>query len=298
MLASKAPDLALLRFPLLASPKLDGIRCCIIDGVPMSRNLKPIPNRFVRETLYGLPPFDGELICGAPTGADVWNRSQSGIMSADGEPDFTFHVFDAIGCPDMRPFADRFDAVGAWLNDAAERTGGLHPDFVSLVDHVQIDTLAELQAFEEQCVAAGYEGVMLRDPRGPYKFGRSTAREGWLMKLKRFEDYEAVCIGAVEQMHNGNEMTRDELGRAKRSSAKAGKTGKGTLGALVCQRDGVTFEVGSGFDDATRAALWARLPVLELVTFKCQGFTPDGKPRFPVFKGVRSAADVGGGDAR
>lgn len=281
MLAAKAPDGSALRFPLLASPKLDGIRCCIVDGVPMSRNLKPIPNRFIRERISWLPFFDGELIVGNPTGADVWNRSNSGVMSRDGESDFTFHVFDLVDHPG--DFLGRLERAREWI------TGANAPCLsVESVDHHTVWSAAELDAFEAKCLAAGYEGVMLRDPAGPYKHGRSTAREGWLMKLKRFEDHEAIVTGVVEQMHNGNEATRDELGRAKRSTHAAGKTGKGTLGALSCAYGGITFELGTGFDDATRAALWQSPPIGAAVTFKCQGFTPgDGKPRFPVFKGLR-----------
>lgn len=284
MLAAKAPPISELRFPLLASPKLDGIRCCIVDGVPLSRNLKPIPNRSIFNCLKGLSAFDGELIVGEPTGNDVWNRSNSGVMSRDGEPDFTFWVFDFFGnSPQHVCFAERLK--GAAISGAFIRVRPLKHEF--------IHDAAELTNFESNCVAAGYEGVMLRDPNGPYKFGRATAREGSLMKLKRFEDHEATVIGFVEQMHNGNEATRDALGRMKRSTAQAGKVGKDTLGALECMLPtGHVFELGSGFTDAQRAVLWSSPPLGRLATFKCQGFTPDGLPRFPVFKGFRETIDV------
>jgi DNA ligase-1 len=74
-----------------------------------------------------------------------------------------------------------------------------------------------VQALEEDFLSHGYEGVMLRDPNGPYKHGRSTLREGFLMKLKQFTDGEAVVVRLEEGHHNQNELERDELGRAKRS---------------------------------------------------------------------------------
>ena len=43
LLASPA-DLSTLRFPVLASPKLDGVRAIVKDGVVLSRSLKKIPN--------------------------------------------------------------------------------------------------------------------------------------------------------------------------------------------------------------------------------------------------------------
>ena len=64
LLAYTVSDLAAVRFPVLASPKLDGVRCVIRDGVAMTRTLKPIPNRHVRAMLAHLPDLDGELIAG------------------------------------------------------------------------------------------------------------------------------------------------------------------------------------------------------------------------------------------
>lgn len=49
MLATAVENLDVLKYPVLVSPKLDGIRCLIIDGVAMSRSLKPIPNKHVQE---------------------------------------------------------------------------------------------------------------------------------------------------------------------------------------------------------------------------------------------------------
>src|SRR5512139_310093 len=67
MLAAAAPtELAGLPYPLLASPKLDGVRATVQGGVVLSRSLKPLPNRFV-QARYGRPEFeglDGELSCG------------------------------------------------------------------------------------------------------------------------------------------------------------------------------------------------------------------------------------------
>lgn len=98
MLAATLVEEEDIRFPVYVSPKLDGIRCLMKDGRPMSRSGEVLPNKFIQdwamknaEILHGL---DGELIVGAATGEEVYNRSQSGIMSREGEPDFTYHVFD------------------------------------------------------------------------------------------------------------------------------------------------------------------------------------------------------------
>lgn len=297
MLACKAPDLTALRYPLLASPKLDGIRCIMQGGVPVSRNLKPIPNRHIAAALRGLPDgLDGELIVGACNGHDVMNRTASGVMSADGEPDFTYHVFDWVA--EGRRFADRLECARI----AVELSGGP----LSLVVHEQVTDAQQLAKFEQECVAGLFEGVMLRDPNGPYKFGRSTVREGYLLKVKRFEDAEAVVADSIERFHNANEAKVNALGLTERSTHKANKIGTNTLGALVCNFSSwasgatlatvraVQFELGTGFDDAQRQALWLARDTLpgKLVKFKYQALTPDGVPRFPVFLGFRDGADL------
>ena len=52
---------------------------------------------FGREEYNGL---DGELIVGEPNAVDVYRTTNSGVMSADGEPDVKFYVFDRWDWPD------------------------------------------------------------------------------------------------------------------------------------------------------------------------------------------------------
>jgi hypothetical protein len=43
-----------------------------------------------------------------------------------------------------------------------------------------------------------------RSPHSPYKCGRSTEREAWLLKIKRFEDAEAVVLEPYEGIIAGD----------------------------------------------------------------------------------------------
>lgn len=299
MLSGKAPtDLSTIKYPVLVSPKLDGIRAVTRSGGLVSRNLKPIPNDHIQDMLAGLPPgLDGELICGHATDKGVMQKTASGVMARAGKPAFQYHVFDYVERP-FRGFLER-------LKEAAEIIENIQDkelrDCLRLVPHTMVRSVEKLNMYEARYVNAGYEGIMIRHPHGPYKYGRSTVREGGLLKLKRWEDAEAVVVGVVEEMHNTNEATKDELGRTKRSSAKDGKVGKGTLGALVCTLDRdpnapiiSTFEIGTGFDATDRKMYWAIRDELprRLVKFKYQELTLDGVPRFPVFLGFRDAADM------
>lgn len=78
MLACDA-DLEKLRFPLLASAKLDGVRAIVRGGVVFSRSNKPIPNQFVQDKFKHLEHYDGELIYGDPTAKDCYRRTVSAV---------------------------------------------------------------------------------------------------------------------------------------------------------------------------------------------------------------------------
>jgi len=326
LLASPAPEnLSTLRFPVLASPKLDGIRCVKLGGRALSRNLKPIPNEFARAWIERWLPdgIDGELMLRdhrIPF-CDV----TSAIMSRDGEPDFVFSAFDLLpeDGHDLQqaedvPFMTRLGNLHRWARkDAA--VYGQATYRLRVVPHDEVQSLETLREIIAEHATEGYEGTMLRDPNGRYKFGRSTTKEGILLKVKAFADEEATVIGVEEEMENQNEATKDNLGRTKRSTAQAGKVGKGRLGALHCRtKDGAEFSVGSGFTEQQRIELWApfieaakhvtlqsgRRPTVIVmgesifppVKFKHQpppgGRKPGEAPRFPVFLGFRHEADA------
>lgn len=284
-------------FPVLVSPKLDGIRALVRGGVVLSRSLKPIPNQHV-QALFGvdaLEGFDGELCVGPPNAPDVMQKTTSGVMRIEGTPDVTYHVFDLHNEPTLN-FESRFKLASMRIKALTKAPG----DRVRLVQHHLANNDAELLALESGALSAGFEGAMVRSLIGPYKYGRSTAREGFLVKIKRFEDAEAVIIGAEELMHNDNEKLLDELGHAKRSTHQANKRPAGVLGALVCQResDGVVFNIGTGFSAAQRAAMWlthTQAGGLLGKLAKYRHFSSTGvkvAPRFPIFVGIRDPRDL------
>lgn len=284
MLACEA-DLTKLRFPLLASAKLDGVRAVVRDGVVYSRSNKPIPNREVQRKFAYLRHFDGELIVGEPTSPSCYTDTVSVVMSEDKPAtNVTFFVFDHVEhlAATYRRRAEEID-----IADAA----------IDVIRHEQLEVsdLDELLMTEGWALQEGYEGLILRRPDAPYKCGRSTANEGYLLKLKRFKDDEATIIGFEERMHNGNEATTNELGRTKRSSHKENKTGRGDLGAFICRtRDGIEFNIGTGFTDALRVEYWAAQDVLlgQLVKFKYFPVGVKEAPRHPVFLGLRDPRDL------
>ena len=280
MLACEA-DLDKLRFSLLASAKLDGIRAVVRNGVVYSRSNKPIPNAYVQEMFSKMEHHDGELIVGDPLAKDCFRNTTSHVMSDDkANFNVAFYVFDHVQNLHT-PYTDRIRLVKG------------RNRVIKLEQHV-VTCLKTLLELEEQMLARGFEGLILRSPDAPYKRGRSTVKEGYLLKLKRFVDDEAVVIGFEERLHNGNEATTNELGRTKRSSHAAGKTGRGDLGALVVRYGDVEFNIGTGFDDMERQRIWDNRDTY-LGTFAKFKYFPVGvkeAPRHPVFLGWRDERDM------
>lgn len=293
MLASDA-DLDKLRFPLVASPKLDGIRALVANGMLLSRTLKLIPNDYIRSLLshVDLEGFDGELMVGSPVAKDVYRQTTSGVMSHSGHPVFTYHVFDLHNEGEL--------GYGKRRVLLEKRVTKVQRRFPNVVLHEQefIKDLGTLMGYEAAMLEAGYEGLILRDPLSPYKFGRASTKQGWMLKLKRFHDDEAQIIGVIEQLHNTNEARINELGRTKRSTAKAGLVGKGTMGAITVRdvKTGIEFNIGTGFDDEMKQWVWDNNHHLvasgAIVKYKSFKIGVKDAPRHPVFLGFRDRRDM------
>lgn len=212
-------DYSKLRYPKLVSTKLDGLRGGIWEGVAMSINWKPFRNRFLQKWADQYHDLDGEFVVGSLTEGLVLERSKA-ITAFDGEPDFSFNVFDVIDS--REPFVARLKAAS--VHDGDPR--------INVVQHYLVRSPAEALRYEELFLEQGFEGMMIRDPAGPRKEGRSTLREEWLIKVKRFEDGEGIVASVEQGYRNDNVQTRDELGRAHRSHHKDNLVLSGMVGAL------------------------------------------------------------------
>jgi len=159
-----------------------------------------------------------------------------------------------------------------------------------------VEDEAQLLLFEEQMLLLGYEGIVIRDPNGKYKLGRSTAREGGFLRLKRRKTSEFRVTGFLEQMHNANEAKMDKLGYTERSSHQANLVPMGTLGALevVDVTSGVSFNVGTGFTFQDRDEIWNNRDryLGQLGTYESLQVGVKDKPREPSFLGWRMKEDM------
>jgi len=276
-----------LRFPVLATLKLDGIRALRLDGSLLSRTRKPIPNKSIRERSLVMPGgFDMEL----------WNPSlrydeiESIVMSRE-HPDsdkIQFHVLDWFGV------ADSYCARIRKLEDV------LYSDLAYLCIcemPLQCNTAFELQQFFLRSEQDQGEGICFRLLNSPYKQGRSTLKEQYLVKLARYHYSEATIVGFMEQMENSNCKTTSRLGLSERSSHGENMIGKNTLGALQCQLPSsqiITIGTGVGLTNALRSSIWQNQQHFlgRTVKFKHKPHGQKNLPRSPIFVGFRNTIDI------
>lgn len=295
-----------VKFPVIASPKIDGIRCLTIDipdgpkslSSAVCRSMKSVPNSYIYHAMGdALPPgLDGELVTYTNGVLDPFygiGGIQSKIMSYEiGKVDFRYHVFDMIDLNITRGVGEDFENRIHHLKNWYELE---NPKQVSIVPQVTIKTLGELEEFEARCVAEGHEGICFRTADSPYKFGRSTPREQYLVKMKRFQTSEARVISVEEEYGNDNPASLNALGYAERSSHQSHMRGKNRLGALMCETPaGVQFRIGTGFSEVERINHWNNKSNIigRIAQYKHQPHGAAEKPRIPVFLGFRDSNDM------
>jgi len=282
-------ELQAMQYPIACSAKLDGIRGVITDEGVLSNSLKPLGNRYLQQELSDarLIGLDGELTVGLPhkdlslPDDDVFNRTTGAIRRTEGQPDFTFHVFDDFTFK-KQSYLQR------WVNRIPVDLPRLldHPRIVILEQRI-CHTWQEALEYEEELLAIGYEGMMPRTLCGHYKEGRATVKEGLILKRKPLEQDEAVVVGVFEQMKNNNEKGVNELGNSFRTSHQENKEGKGTLGGVVLKspRWKDTFNCGTiiGGTDEWRQKMWNEPELImgQIMTYVYQGYGSIDKPRQP-----------------
>lgn len=279
-----------LSFPLLVQPKIDGVRAINVGGHLVGRSLKPFANKqitanFSKDAFEG---FDGELIVGASqTIPDLCRETTSAVNTVSCTSCMTWIVFDDHTAKGS--YADR-------LLQLHNRMEGMDNSHIKVIESISVFSLEELEKCHESFIKKGYEGTIIRSRSAEYKHGRSTVREGGLLRIKDFSDAEGVVVGIEEAMENTNEPSVNALGRSERSSKQEGMLPKGVVGAIVCKDStGALIKVGPGALSHAERKYYFDNPNLLIGHIIKYKYFPHGikdKPRFPTFLSVRSEVDI------
>jgi len=234
---------------MYGSLKLDGLRGYWNGENLLTRNGHIIHGMEHITNYLGHYHLDGELM--DPTAH--FQKSSGDTRSFNAAPNIQYFVFDA---PKINlGFRDRYN----WLTEYCTVFKATEAP-ISIVKHIIMKSKEDVERNFEKSLAAGYEGLVLKNPSSLYQEKRS---KDWL-KVKNSKSEDLPIIGFYEGE-----------GRLE-----------GTLGGIVVMRkNGVPVKVGSGFSDALRMEIWNTrdkwTDTIHEISYHEE--TPDGSLRHPVY---------------
>lgn len=289
---NQAVDIKNLKYPLLVSYKLDGIRCIFKDGQMYSRALKQFPNIRLRERFSHLAKLskekniilDGELLAKSLTFNELSGitRQLDKIIPQDQY----FYCFDIIINEDFElPFKNR-------LNNLIKIRGEIN---VKLLDQMPIDTAPDIAALYERALNWGCDGLILRDPNGRYKFGRATVKEGLIYKMKPFMTFDSKIINVIQatEVREGAEKKINELGRSVTSKKKDDRILIEKASAFVVMYEGKELKVTIAMTDEEKEEVWKNQKkyIGKMIEYKGMLVGSKDLPRHPIFLKFRPDKD-------
>tara|TARA_X000000950_G_scaffold280014_1_gene373785 strand:+ start:1423 stop:2544 length:1122 start_codon:yes stop_codon:yes gene_type:complete len=248
-------------FPIIAQPKLDGIRCIANKSGLWTRANKPITScPHIWEEIKGIfdehPEyvFDGELYNHELK--EDFNKITSLVRKlksteedfAESEKLVQYHVYDMYDTSDADMiFSNRFFKLGMTLSDM---------NTIQVVDTVSTPTQDSLDELYSKWIEEGYEGQMVRHDK-PYENKRSK----FLLKRKEFITDEFKVVSMLEGRGNW-------AGYVKHF--------------VLAKADGTEFGAGVRGTQQVLQKLWDEGKTPDWATLRYFNETPDGIPRFPV----------------
>lgn len=288
-----------LKFPLMMQPKIDGVRSLNMGMGLTGRSLKRHDNVFTTN-FFSQSAFryiDGEMAAERETHPSLCRLTTSALSKIEGEPYVLWWAFDYLH-PDIidRPYEERYSALQRRVLDLQQKS----PEFgerLRVVPTKYVFDPIELELVHTEYIALGYEGSILRDPKGVYKNGRSTAIECGLLRIKDFVEKEFTITGIEEGQQNTNEATVNQLGHTERSTHMANMVPNGMVGAFtgVDLETGAPVKVAAGKLPHDLRKLWFEQPQLvlnQIGKYKTFLHGVKDKPRFPTFQSLRAKSDM------
>jgi DNA ligase-1 len=251
-------DLSTLKYSLLASTKLDGIRCILKEGEILSRSLKQIQCKQLRERLEPLRKFseennvifDGEIYSPKLNFQEITHFTMTKDLSDEELPDhLRFYCFDML---------DKLNDPFEIRNDKMEGIIGLYNQIAYPVEQREVNSAKEVETYFEEVLKDGYEGLILRDPESLYKCGRGTIKEGIIFKVKPFLEIDAQVIGVVQatEVNADAEKTINELNRSVTSKKKNDRHVIEKASAVIVDYKGQSLKVTLALTDEEKIEVW------------------------------------------
>lgn len=282
---NELPDLDKVTYPMLASFKLDGIRCIFKDGELLSRSLKELPNIHLHVKFAHLKEYskknnvilDGELYC---TSVDF--NALSGIIRSDEHDlpdDLEFYCFDLL------------DANKKTFKDRVQDYMYLRQPSLVQVAQTEVNSAEEVQSYFEHAIKSGYEGLILKDPSSYYKFGRASFKSNTAYKCKLYESFDAQIIDITQATvaREGSEKKVNELGRSVTSQKKADRELINKAATFIVLYNNMPLGVSIALTDEEKEEIWANKHkyIGRWIQYKGMLIGSKDLPRHPVFERYR-----------
>lgn len=302
-------ELSALKFPLISTIKKDGVRAIIRKGEAFTRsytsqNLPVIKNRQIQELLstiklisktpseeiidleiyiHGLPL--NEIVMFTNT-EDIKSREHYNKIKAKVREltkpfnyylsvpkEIEFYIFDGT-------------TVGQEYLDYLKRLEQIYvssTENFTIVEPKILYNIEELQTEYERVLALGFEGLVIRKPDSPYKYGRSTFKEHYFLKLKPIEKYEAEIIEINERMFNYNESTESYAGYKIKRDTVDNKEGSGIAATATVKWNNNEFKITLTGTETERIKIWDNRNsyIGRKLLFKGMSYGMKNVPRFP-----------------
>src|SRR3990167_871741 len=193
---TNSPDLGKLVWHKLAQPKLDGIRCITVNGNLRSRTDKPFRSKQLNKIFEGL---DLTYIVDSELWSPTLNRQQLISVITDEDSivpeDLCLYAWDILTWKEWikKKSSTPYDERWARLSEME-----LHPR-IQVIPHTEVvNSIAEAKDYYQAALQMNYEGAMLKNPKGLYKWGRCTEREDNIWKLKPWHTLDLQVVDLVE----------------------------------------------------------------------------------------------------
>lgn len=254
-------------FPCFIQPKFDGTRTVGLCGIPSgkpclySRNRKTYPHlEHIQAVLRKLPSgliLDGEVFTKALPFQEIVGLVKKKTLLDEDKPKHAlleFHVYDIVDT--TKTCEERLAILSGLFK-------GLEGTVLKLCPTEELASKEGLKAKHDEYVAAGFEGIMLRNKKGLYIYKRSAE----LQKYKEMMDDEYKIVGFYEG--EGEEA-----------------------GAVVWEcvtPEGRTFRCRPKGTHEERRVLFKNgaSSIGKMLTVTYQELTTDGIPRFPIGTVIR-----------
>lgn len=271
------------KYPMLASTKLDGVRDIFLKERMVTCSLKNIPNKQLNEKFEPIRKYseengivlDGEIyapnipfqfIVSCVMTQDYYDKKA--IKSWDKlckKHDFfttreevynnlKFYCFDCVENDDFdKPYINRVKDY----EKVSQNLGAITNTFYMVTQRI-VNSVEEVEAYFEEVLEQGFEGLILRDINGRYKFGRGTLKEGLIYKVKPWVTLDAQIIAVIQatKVDPSAEKKVNELGRSVTSKKKGDRILIEKASAFLVKYEGKEVKPTLKMNDEEKIEVW------------------------------------------